>query len=65
MTTFEPVAGKATSTITAMAPALKLNQVERLKLDELLRTRKVPTDRNGAVPVDVLVSLVRELRGEP
>ena len=65
MNHLEPVAGKASSTITAIAPALKLNQVERLKLAELLRTRKVPADRNGAVSLDVLVSLVRELRGEP
>ena len=60
----EPVAGKATATIKAMAPALKLNQLERVKLAEMLRTRKVPTDRNGAVSLDVLVSLVREMRGE-
>lgn len=64
MSNLEPVAGQARSTIKAMAPALKLNQLERVKLAEMLRTRKVPTSRDGAVPVDVLVSLVRELRGE-
>jgi hypothetical protein len=62
--TLEPVAGKASSTIKAMAPALKLNQLERVQLAEMLRSRKVATARSGAVPVDVLVSLVRELRGE-
>ena len=64
MTDLTPIAGQARSTIAAMAPALKLNQVERLKLAEMLRTRKVPTSREGAVSVEVLVSLVRELRGE-
>jgi len=64
MNTLEPIAGRASSTIKAMAPALKLNQLERVQLAEMLRTRKVPTSRGGAVPVDVLVSLTRELRGE-
>ncbi len=64
MADLSPIPGQARSTIAAMAPALKLNQVERLKLAELLRTRKVPTSREGAVSVEVLVSLVRELRGE-
>ena len=64
MNNLEPTAGQARSTIKAMAPALKLNQLERMKLAEMLRTRKVPTDRNGAVDMDVLVSLVREMRGE-
>lgn len=64
MSNLEPVAGQARSTIKAMAPALKLNQLERVKLAEMLRTRKVPTDRNGAVAMDALIALVRELRGE-
>ncbi len=62
--TLEPTAGQARSTIKAMTKPLKLNQLERVKLAEMLRTRKVPTDRNGAVDMDVLVSLVREMRGE-
>lgn len=64
MNTLEPIAGRASSTIKAMTTALKLDQLEQVQLAEMLRTRKVPTSRGGAVPVDVLVSLVRELRGE-
>jgi hypothetical protein len=62
--TLEAIAGKARSTVQAMAPALKLTDAERLQLAELLRTRRAPTDRNGAISVDLLVSLVQELRHE-
>ena len=62
--TLEPVAGMARSTVEAMAPALKLTDAERLRLAELLRTRGAPPDRNCAQSVDLLVSLVQELRHE-
>ena len=62
--TLEPVAGMARSTIKAMAPVLKLNQLERVQLAEVIRTRNLATDRSGAISVDLLVSLVQELRHE-
>jgi hypothetical protein len=54
----------ARSTIKAMAPVLKLNQLERVQLAEVIRTRNLATDRSGAISVDLLVSLVQELRRE-
>ena len=62
--TLEPVAGMARSTIKAMAPVLKLNQLERVQLADVIRTRNLATDRSGAISVDLLVSLVQELRRE-
>ena len=47
-----------------MAGALKISDSERLQLAELIRKRQVPMSRDGAVPLDALISLVRELRGE-
>jgi len=47
-----------------LADALKITASERLRLAEMIRKRDVPMSRDGAIPLDALVSLVRELRGE-
>jgi hypothetical protein len=47
-----------------MAGALKITASERLQLAEMIRKRDVPMSRDGAIPLDALVTLVRELRGE-
>jgi hypothetical protein len=54
----------ARSTIKAMAPVLKLNQLERVQLAEVIRTRNLATDLTALYSVDLLVSLVQELRRE-
>ena len=59
----EPVQGKPRATPEVMAAALKITDSERLQLAELIRKREVPMARDGAVPLDALISLVRELRG--
>ena len=62
--TFEPVSGKARASVETMAGALKITASERLRLAEMIRKRDVPMSRDGAIPLDALVTLVRELRGE-
>jgi hypothetical protein len=62
--TFEPVSGKARASLETMAGALKITASERLQLAEMIRKRDVPMSRDGAIPLDALVTLVRELRGE-
>jgi hypothetical protein len=47
-----------------LADALKITAAERLQLAEMIRKRDVPMSRDGAIPLDALVTLVRELRGE-
>ncbi|MEN9727239.1 MAG: hypothetical protein RL434_1605 [Pseudomonadota bacterium] len=47
-----------------LADALKITASERLRLAEMIRKRDVPMSRDGAIPLDALVTLVRELRGE-
>ena len=47
-----------------LADALKITASERLQLAEMIRKRDVPMSRDGAIPLDALVTLVRELRGE-
>ena len=59
----EPVKGNPRATVETMAGALKITDSERLQLAELIRKREVPMARDGAVPLDALISLVRELRG--
>ena len=47
-----------------MAAALKITPTERLVLADLIRRRKLPMSREGQLPVDVICSLVREIRGK-
>jgi hypothetical protein len=60
----EPVQGNPRATVETMAGALKITDSERIQLAELIRKRQVPMARDGAVPLDALIGLVRELRGE-
>jgi hypothetical protein len=45
-----------------MAGALKITASERLRLAEMIRKRDVPVSRDGAIPLDALVSLLEEVR---
>ena len=60
----EPIQGNPRATVETMAGALKITDSEPLQLAELIRRRSVSMARDGAVPLDALISLVRELRGE-
>jgi hypothetical protein len=64
MADLSPIPGQAQASLEVMAPPLQITASERLQLTELVRKRDVPMSRDGAIPLDALVSLVRELRGE-
>ena len=54
----------ACSSVDVLAAALKITPTERLVLADLIRRRKLPMSREGHLPVDVICSLVREIRGK-
>ena len=54
----------ARATVEAVASALKITPTERLHLAELIRTRKLSVSREGALAMDQLLSLLREIRGK-
>jgi hypothetical protein len=54
----------ARATVEAVASALKITPTERLYLAELIRTRKLSVSREGALAMDQLLSLLREIRGK-
>jgi hypothetical protein len=60
--TLEPVSGKARASVETMADALKITASERLQLAELVRTRKLMTDKAGRLPVSVIERLLEEVR---
>jgi hypothetical protein len=64
MADLSPISGQAQASLEVMAAPLQITASERLQLAELVRKRDVPMSRDGAIPLDALVSLVRELRGE-
>jgi hypothetical protein len=64
MADLSPISGQAQASLEVMAAPLQITASERLQLTELVRKRDVPMSRDGAIPLDALVSLVRELRGE-
>jgi hypothetical protein len=64
MADLSPIPGQAQASLEVMAAPLQITASERLQLAELVRKRDVPMSRDGAIPLDALVTLVRELRGE-
>jgi hypothetical protein len=60
--TLEPIAGQGISTVETLATPLQITPAERLQLAELVRTRQLPTDKQGRLPVSVIQSLLREVR---
>jgi hypothetical protein len=64
MTYLEPIAGRGISTVETMAAPLQITAAERLRIAELVRTRKLPTDKQHRLPVAVIESLLREVRSE-
>ena len=54
----------ARSSIEVMATALKITPTERLVLADMIRRRQLPMSREGHLPVDVICSLIREIRGQ-
>ena len=54
----------AHTSVDVLAAALKITPTERLVLADLIRRRKLPMSREGHLPVDVICSLVREIRGK-
>ena len=54
----------ARTSVDVLAAALKITPTERLVLADLIRRRKLPMSREGHLPVDVICSLVREIRGK-
>jgi hypothetical protein len=59
---FQPIAGQAQATVEVMAAPLQITAAERLRLAELIRTRRLPSDKAGRLPVSVIESLLREVR---
>ncbi len=45
-----------------LADALKITASERLQLAELVRTRKLTTDKAGRLPMAVIERLLQEMR---
>jgi len=62
MTHLEPIAGRGISTVETMAAPLQITAAERLRIAELVRTRKLPLDKQHRLPVAVIESLLREVR---
>jgi hypothetical protein len=60
----QPIAGQAQATVDVMAAPLQITAAEGLRLAELIRTRRLPSDKAGRLPVSVIESLLRELRCE-
>lgn len=64
MTDFNPIPGQAQASLEVMAAPLQISASERLQLAELVRTRKLMTDKAGRLPVAVIEALLREVRSE-
>jgi hypothetical protein len=62
MADLSPIPGQAQASLEVMAPPLQITASERLQLTELVRKRDVPMSRDGAIPLDALVSLLEEVR---
>lgn len=54
----------ARATVAAVGDALKITANERLQLAELIRRRGLPVASDGALAMDQLLSLLREIRGK-
>jgi hypothetical protein len=62
MADFTAIPGQAQATLEVMAAPLQLTATERLKLAEMVRTRKLMTDKAGRLPMAVIERLLEEVR---
>ncbi len=62
MADLSPIPGQAQATLEVMAGPLQLTATERLKLAEMVRTRKLMSDKAGRLPVAVIERLLAEVR---
>jgi hypothetical protein len=62
MADFTAIPGQAQATLEVMAAPLQLTATERLKLAEMVRTRKLTTDKAGRLPMAVIERLLQEMR---
>ena len=62
--TLEPIAGRGIATVETMSAPLQISRAERVRIAELVRTRKLPTDKQHRLPIAVIESLLREVRSE-
>jgi len=60
--TLEPIAGRGIATVETLSVPLRISRAERVRIAELVRTRKLPTDKQHRLPVAVIESLLREVR---
>ena len=56
--------GQAQATVEVMSTPLQISATERLRLAELIRTRKLPADKAGRLPVALIERLLEEVRSE-
>jgi hypothetical protein len=62
MADFTAIPGQSQATLEVMAAPLQLTATERLKLAEMVRTRKLTTDKAGRLPMAVIERLLQEMR---
>ncbi len=62
MADFTAIPGQAQASLETLAAPLQLTATERLKLAELVRTRKVTADKAGRLPMAVIERLLAEVR---
>jgi hypothetical protein len=59
---FTAIPGQAQASLEVMAAQLQITATERLKLAEMVRTRKLTTDKAGRLPVVVIERLLAKVR---
>lgn len=64
MTYLEPIAGRGIATVETFSEVLQITAAERVRIAELVRTRKLPLDKQHRLPIAVIESLLREVRLE-
>jgi hypothetical protein len=62
MADLSPIPGQAQASLEVMAAPLQITAAERLKLAEMVRTRKLMSDKAGRLPVAVIERLLQEVR---
>lgn len=62
MTDFTSIPGQAQASLEVISAPLQISATERVQLAELIRTRKLPADKAGRLPVALIESLLREVR---
>jgi hypothetical protein len=62
MADLSPIPGQAQASLEVMAAPLQITASERLKLAEMVRTRKLMSDKAGRLPMAVIEQLLAEVR---